>query len=232
MTELDTWIHQFPDLEHVNDPEGLRALQSAMLRTFPADSTLFRTHDRCDYYFLLLEGSVRVQQLSISGREIVLYRIAPGESCVLTTSCLLARRHHYTAEGITETKCRAILIPATRFHKAIESSTPWQQFVFATYGERLTDLLRLVDEIAFERLNVRLSRKILDLSRGNNELETTHQQLASEIGSAREVVSRLLKGFSQKNWIQIERGIIHIIDRDALAKEAEPLGITSFNSIN
>ncbi len=164
-----------------------------------------------------------MQQLSASGREIVLYRIGPGESCILTTTCLLARSH-YVAEGITETPVLAVLLPAAAFQVALEHSGNLRHFVFSTYGERLSALLRLLEEIAFERMDVRLAKRLLDLGCGRTEIMITHGALAIELGSAREVITRILKLFTTRGWVRVHRGRVEIINRQALQILAESGG--------
>ena len=220
MKDLDTnWTARFHGLRDVDDEAGLQALQSAEIVRVPAGTVVFETGQACHNYLLVIEGSIRVQQLSASGREIVLYRVAPGESCVLTTTCLLAHGR-YAAEGITETEVLAAAVPATAFRTALETSEPMRRFVFSAYGERLAALLRLVEEIAFERLDVRLAKRLLALGGPDSHIAGTHHALAVELGSAREVVSRALKHFSQRGWVRVHRGGLEILDREALKRLA------------
>ncbi len=159
---------------------------------------------------------MRVQQTGTNGREIVLYRVQRGESCVLTTSCLLAHAH-YAAQGVSETPVHAVAIPAARFHEGLNRSEGFRNFVFQGYGQRLADLMLLVEEVAFDRLEARLARRLLALASGRRTLDLTHQALAVEIGSAREVVSRQLKDFERHGWVRLARGHIEILDHEALA---------------
>jgi CRP/FNR family transcriptional regulator len=183
--------------------------------TIPPGVTVYREGDACENFFLVLDGSVRVQKLSESGREIVLYRVEAGQSCVLTTTCLLAHER-YAAEGITETEVRAVSIPLARFHEALARSPGFRDFVFTSYGVRISDLILLVEEVAFGRIDLRLAQLLLDQAKGEL-LEATHQQLAAELGTAREVISRQLKEFERRGWVQLGRGRIQVLDRDGLA---------------
>jgi CRP/FNR family transcriptional regulator len=211
------WLEHFPLLSSIEDSAGLRALNEAQLITVPAGTTVFRIGDQCDNYFLVISGRVRVQQLAANGREIVLYRVQAGESCVLTTSCLMAS-NNYPAQGITETEVEAVMIPARIFHEALTHSEGFRRFVLEGYGQRITDLLMVIEDLAFRRLDSRLAERLITLSAGNSQLNTTHQALAVELGSAREVVSRQLKEFERKGWIQLGRGTIDIIDLDHLSQ--------------
>ena len=215
-----SWLHRFPALSSIDDPAGRRALDAAEIVRVPVDTPVFETGQSCHNYLLVIEGSIRVQQLAASGREIVLYRVAPGESCVLTTTCLLAHGH-YAAEGITETEVLAAAIPASAFRDALETSEALRRFVFESYGERLAALLQLVEEIAFERFDARLARRLLLLAGAGPRIATTHQALAIELGSARGVVSRVLKHFAERGWVRVGRGELEILDPQALQQLAE-----------
>jgi CRP/FNR family transcriptional regulator len=140
----------------------------------------------------LLDGTVRVQQVSDTGHEIVLYRIHAGESCVLTTACLLAFEN-YSAEGISETPIQAAAVPRAVFDDLVAQSKSFRDFVFMAFSKRITDLFQMIDEVAFQRLDVRLAEKLIKLANGQNMILTTHQKLSVELGTAREVISRQLQ---------------------------------------
>ena len=168
---------------------------------------------------LLLEGTVRVQQLSKYGREIVLYRVYSGESCVLTTACLIASEN-YSAHGIAESDVEAVTIPVRLFDDLISQSAIFRQFVFTAYSQRITELIHVVEDVAFQRIDVRLADKLLALSRGESNIQITHQELAVELGSAREVVSRQLSEFQRRNWIKQSRGSIQLLDINSISQLA------------
>lgn len=174
----------------------------------------------------MLEGQIRVQQISAGGREIVLYRIGPGESCILTTACLFSHRP-YPAMGITETAVKAISLPKSVFDQLIGQSGLFREFVFNAYGNRLTDLLTLVEEVVFTRLDIRLARKLLDLGKHTQIIHITHQTLATELGSAREVISRALKEFALRGWIRRGSGQIEIIQMQGLQQLANSEFVSS-----
>lgn len=221
--EPQHWYETLSALRAIRDPTGLRLLESARLVDLPAGARVFETGASCAHYLIVIEGWVRVQQLSTSGKEIVLYRVGPGETCVLTTSCLLAHGH-YPAEGVCETKVRAASLSAQAFRQALDSSEGLRRFIFQAYGEKLAQLLRLLDEIAFGRLEVRLARRLLALAGDATRLDKTHHELATEIGSAREVVSRTLKRFAERGWVRLHRGGVELLDRAALSALAANLG--------
>jgi len=154
--------------------------------------------------------------VSAGGREIVLYRVEAGQSCVLTTACLLAYED-YSAEGVAETDLRAVLVPRRTFEELIARSPEFRRFVFTAYARRITDLFGLIDDIVFQRMDVRLATRLLDLAR-DGTVEATHHALAAELGSAREVISRLLGEFQRRGWVSQGRGELRILDADALIR--------------
>ncbi len=172
---------------------------------------------RPENLLLLLSGTVRVQQTSDTGREIVLYRINAGESCVLTTASLLAQ-DTYSAEGVAETNVRAVAIPRAVFDDLIEGSRSFRDFVFSAYSRRFADLFYVIDEVAFRRIDIRLAQKLLELQDDSHALHATHQQLAAELGTAREVISRQLQEFQRRGWVELSRGEVRLKDQGAMRK--------------
>jgi len=215
----DNWLDRFPLLAALPATERQRLAVSAQALQVPAGVTIFRPGDACENYFMVVEGSVRVQKVAENGREIVLYRVESGETCVLTTSCLLASER-YPAEGVTETEVSARALPLSSFHALLSSSEPFRRFVFGSFGARMAELMTLVEAVAFGRMDSRLAQRLLALGGSAGCIQITHQQLAAELGSAREVVSRLLKEFEHRGWIALERGQIMVRDIAALTRSA------------
>lgn len=168
-----------------------------------------------DSLFFLYDGRIRVSQTSDAGREIVLYRIDAGESCVLTTACMLAEEA-YNAEGIAETDVTVVVLPKPAFDRLAAEEDAFRNFVFAAYSRRLIDMLRVVDDVAFGRIDVRLAERLLALGDGLKEIRATHQALASELGTAREVISRVLNDFQKRELIEQSRGLITFRDKAGL----------------
>jgi CRP/FNR family transcriptional regulator len=214
------WIDRFPGLKAL-EPEvhALLVERSQVLRV-PKDTVIFGPGKSPENLLLLLDGTVRVQQLAENGREIVLYRVHAGESCVLTTACLLAYEH-YSAEGIAETAVEAVAIPRAVFDEMLAQSRTFRDFVFSAYSRRITDLFLIIEEIAFRRMDIRLAQKLLELGRGTDKIESTHQQLAAELGTAREVISRQLSEFQRRGWVELARGQVTLKDRDPIRTLAE-----------
>lgn len=214
------WIDRFPSLAGL-EPDSVTALErSSRLVSLPAGSRIYGAGQVAENFLLLLDGTVRVQQASENGREIVLYRVAAGESCALTTVCLM-NHEDYLAEAIAETPIHAVAVPRAVFDDLVGRSPVFRRFVFAAFSSRITDLFRIIDDVAFQRLDIRLAQKLAELSKGRDSIAATQQQLASELGTAREVVSRVLGELSRRGLIEIGRGVIQILDRAALDRLAK-----------
>jgi CRP/FNR family transcriptional regulator len=211
----NNWQQSFPHLSDINDAAINDLMDNAGSINMPAKTTAFHQGDACSNYLLILSGSIKVMTRAENGREIVLYRLGDGDSCVLTTSCLFGNAR-YPAEGISETDVTALVIPAARFNQAIQHSKPFREFVFNSFSSHLSRLISLVEEVTFGRLDIRLARHLLKSCNDNARLEITHQQLATELGSAREVISRLLKDLESRGWLKLSRGSVEILDKQPL----------------
>ncbi|QIT55068.1 Crp/Fnr family transcriptional regulator [Aquisalimonas sp. 2447] len=183
--------------------------KQARILELPAGQQVFRPGDACQGLPLVLKGSVRVQMTGSSGHEIVLYRIGDDDVCTLSIGCLMAGRG-YRAEAIVEVPTTVVVLPYGLFDELMGNSSPFRRQIMAAYGERLDTLMMLVEEIAFQRMDVRLT-EWLRAHASNSPLSMTHQDLAVELGTAREVVSRLLKDFEREGWIRLARGRIEIL---------------------
>lgn len=192
-------------------------LQPQAIMHLPAGTPVFAEHQPCQGFPLLLEGSIKVIKLAASGRELMLYRVPPGGSCIISSSCLLGHTD-YNARGIAETPLTLLAIPVAEFARLMVEHPPFRDFVFHLFAERIGELMQLVEEVAFARLDQRLAKLIL--ARNETTLNVTHQQLADELGSVREIVSRLLKGFSAQGLVTLGREQLTITDREGLQKLA------------
>lgn len=190
-----------------------RVLAGSTLQRVKAGAVLFDARQPCRGFPLILEGSVRVSKSTPGGREILLYRVEPGQGCILSGGCLLGDTD-YTARAVAESDSTLLSIPPALFQALMVESEPFRRFVFGMYGERLAEVMELVEEVAFRRLDVRLAQL---LAQRGPVLETTHQKLADELGSVREIVSRLLRGFEARGWVQLERERVTVLDPAALA---------------
>ncbi len=214
-----TWRHKFPGLTGLSERFCDLLDQRAVFTALKKGAVIFGPGMPAENLLLLVSGTVRVQQLSEAGREIVLYRVHAGESCVLTTACLLAFED-YAAEGIAETDIEAILIPRDSFDELMSISKEFRAFVFGAYSKRIMELFMVIEEIAFKRMDIRVAQKLLELRDAHNRLHLTHQQMAVELGTAREVISRQLKEFERRGWLTLSRSVIELRDDAAIGRLA------------
>ena len=216
----NNWREILPELCSSADETACSLLDKANIISLPENSTVFSQGDACNNYLLVLDGKVKVFTRAENGREILLYRLDKGDSCVLTTSCLFGN-NNYPAEGITETAVTALAIPSDQFSNALRESITFREMVFSAFSSHLSDLITLVEEVAFGKIDVRLAKFLLKQSDNKRTLNSTHQNIATELGSAREVISRQLKDLESKGYIEINRGNIKILDIDGLQTIAD-----------
>ena len=213
---IEDWTDRFQGTRNLPRRVRDRLIQVARVIQLKKGQQVFGPSNIPDSLFFLYEGRIRVSQTSDNGQEIVLYRVDAGDSCVLTTACMLAEEA-YNAEGIAETDITAVVLPKPAFDQLAAEEDAFRNFVFAAYSRRLIDLLRVVDDVAFGRLDMRLAARLLELAGDRKEIPATHQQLASELGTAREVISRVLQDFQKREMIAQSRGRIALLDKAALA---------------
>jgi CRP/FNR family transcriptional regulator len=211
------WLQSFPSLLGLEPSARETLLKSARIVEAPIGTIGYREGGACGAYVMRLAGQSRVYKMSSSGREILLYRVAAGETCVITTTCLLGHSN-YPASTIVEEPIRDVIIPAPAFNQLMVDSAVFRRFVMTNYGVLISDLIVLLDEVAFHSLDARLAKLLLDS--GSSSIDRTHQLIADELGTAREVVSRQLKRFEQKGWVALGRGHVEITDRAKLEKLA------------
>ena len=183
--------------------------------TIPAGYPVLHQGDECLNYFLLRSGSVRLFTRAASGREVTLYHVRPDNICVLTTSCLLGGRR-FPAEAVAESELKVRMMPKARFDDLMETAPGFRNAVFQSLAQRMDSLIQTIEKLALQPIDVRIAQYLLSFD--TTLVRTTHQLIASEVGTAREVVSRHLKQMADRNLIQPERGAIRILDPGALAK--------------
>lgn len=214
-----SWLLSFPDLAGVQDPAGIAALQAATTHRFAAGTRIVHAGDPCQSFILLAQGTLRVNEVGESGREIVLYRVRAGELCVLTLSNLLAATA-YTAGAMAEEDVEVVMIPMPQFQEALAKSDDFRTFVISTLSRRMGEVMALVEQVAFRRLDLRLACLLGQLFGVNHgdPVVATHQALAQELGTTREVVSRMLKEFEHMGCIRLRRGVIELLSPETLAR--------------
>lgn len=209
------WKHRFPSLLDSEDKHISDLIAQSRLIQVNARQKILLPGAQCKDYLLVAEGRLRVQFVTKSGREVVLYHVNPGDDCVLTTSCLFGD-DGFPAEGITETEVTVIAIPAAIFHQTLQNSVNFRQFVFSTFGKRLTDVISRMEVLCSSSIEYQLVKALLFLGKEDPNIKITHQELASEVGTVREVVSRHLKKFESREWIRLGRGKIELVDNVGL----------------
>ncbi len=208
-------LFPLPDAE--TDPGLAPLLDRSRALRFPGGQRLSGPGADCTDYLLVLEGGLRVQVMTASGREVKLYDVLPGEGCVLTTSCLLGRAR-FPAEALTLADTRLLALPASAFHQALGVSSLFRSFVFGNFGQRLAGVIARLERLCSPSIDRTLAETLLGYPLADDgALHLTHAQLALELGTAREVVSRHLKRLEAQGGIRLGRGIIHILKPDLLA---------------
>lgn len=207
MDAVATLFDLYPVLTGVDERLRRRIAEQMQPVTVPGGTVLFDEAQPCTGFPFLIAGAVRVLKSAANGRELPLYRILPGETCIISSSCLLGHVA-YNARGIAQGDTTLVLLPRPLFDELL--GTPgFRDFIFRLFAERMADLMQLVEEVAFRKLDQRLAALLLGKGR---MVHATHQQLADELGSVREMVSRLLKGFADQRLVALGREQIEILD--------------------
>ena len=198
-------------------PAGLLRRVCDTMQTFsiPSGTAVFDEHQPCRGFPFVLEGAIRVVKVSAGGRELPLYRVRAGESCIITSSCLLGHAD-YNARGVSEGQTTLALLPRQLFDEML-AEPAFRDFVFSLFSERVAELMQLVEEVAFRKLDQRLAALLLGKGR---VVRATHQQLADELGSVREMVSRLLKSFAEQGLVRLGREQVEVLDAAGLRRVA------------
>lgn len=210
----------YPVLQSLPPSQLDQTLAQARPLTLAAGSVVFDERRPCQGFPMLLSGAIKVVKSAPNGRELQLYRVEPGESCVLTSSCLLGNAV-YSARGIAERDLELLVLPPPAFQRLLESHQPFRRFVFSLFSERLAELMQLVEEVAFRKLDQRLAALLLGKGR---VIQTTHQAIAEELGSVREIISRLLKSFAEQRLVVLSREQIEVLDPAGLKRIADSAG--------
>lgn len=205
--QLDVFCQAFPQL--AKDKQFLSTISNTSNEiNLPEGQHICLEGDQCTMLALVLEGTGRVYKLGESGREITLYRVEPGDCCILTLSCILGNRQ-FPAFAISETSLKAIVVPEKAVQQWMNDYSSWREYAWNLVAERLSEVISLVEEVTFRRMDERLNG-FLQQQPLNQTLTITHQQIAAELGTSREVISRLLKDKQQKGQITLGRGWIQV----------------------
>lgn len=197
-------------LDHVPD-----CLKGSNIVSLPKGMRVFQSGDACDQFFYLLKGVVRVDLISLSGKAIMLYRVGSDQTCVLNTSCLLSG-NDYCAEAHIEEDVEACIISHSEFEAKLNQSAEFRSLVFLSFSERLASMMSKIEEVAFVPIDTRLAARVLQLQHGNSTIKITHDELATDLGTAREVISRKLAQWEKLGMIERGRGSLTILNSEQL----------------
>ncbi len=213
------WVDQASDLSHLDAPTVAR-LNTLVPMNAPKGTVLFSPGQSVKGYVIVLKGRVNVSLTGASGREMLLYEVASGQSCIQSTLGLLGDED-YSAEAVVESDARLVLLPRAIFMELINQSTGFRALVFSAFAERMQTMMHILEKVAFQRVECRLAAHILDHADTGGNLNATQQELAAAVGSAREVVSRRLDAWSRKGFVKTARGTVQVLKSEPLKILAE-----------
>ncbi len=208
--KIDYLLSEFQLTHQICDQSYLKMIKNADVFCGETNTTVAREGDHLPYYQLVLEGTVRFQKRSPNGRQMTIFRIHGGESCALTTACLLSDQP-LPAEAVSESEILGCNIPRADFIEGVDGSQKFREYIFNGYSEQMSDVLNLATEIAFDPISIRLIKYLLVNADTNNLVHHGHQEIAEDLGTVREVISREIRGLKAKGWITVRRGRIELI---------------------
>lgn len=213
------WVYEAPDLAGL-DAKTASRLNSLTPMDVPKGTILFSPGESVKGYVVVLSGRVNVSLTGATGREILLYSVVPGQSCIQSTLGLLGG-DDYTAEAVAAIDSRLVLLPRAMFMDLLDTSHTFRKLVFTAFAGRMQMMMQLLEKVAFQRVECRLAAYLLANAFPDGSLAVTKKDLATAVGSAREVISRRLDSWSRRGWVKTGRGTLQIIDTDALQTLAE-----------
>jgi CRP/FNR family transcriptional regulator len=208
-TEKTRVLERFPFFGGIPDEVLSDVLAQGHVQKFEKDMHLYWEGDACHGIAFILDGEIRVYKAGETGREITLYEIGPGETCILNASCILSGRK-YPANAAAILDGAMFMLPAPLFKKLIASREEAREFVYAVFSQRLTAVMTLLEEVVFRKVDERLMDYLVEKAE-NDVVRATHQTIANDLGTAREVVSRILKDFERRGNVRLERNTVHLL---------------------
>ena len=203
------FIQTFPAFRSSSDTMLNELLTAGRRQLIPAGKQIYHEGDACSAIAFVLAGEIRVYKIGQTGREITLYEIGRGETCILNASCILAGQK-YPAHAVTVAETDLLLVQSAEFRRLVSDHETMREFVFTFLSRRLSGVMELVEEVAFGRMDERLEEYLMERS-ADNRLETTHQRIANDLGTSREVVSRLLKDLERKGKVRLSRNEVTLL---------------------
>lgn len=213
----------YPVLAEIKEKSWYDTIDQAKTMLVEPDTTLFSGSASCNNFMLILEGTIRIYQTAEDGREITLYRVEAGGLCILSLNSML-RNKSFNAIAMTESNVKALVISSESFKSMMNDSQTFRDYVLSTLTERLCETIYLIQDTAFNHLNMRLACMLGSLFERNQGplLKITHQELAHELGTTREVISRILKEFERQKCVKLSRGCIELASAEGLRWFSEP----------
>ncbi|MCX4194715.1 Crp/Fnr family transcriptional regulator [Methylobacterium organophilum] len=214
--KVERWIDRFPLLRALSPAHLQIARGTVHFPVLDAGAIAYELDGECANYLMCLEGRTRIFRMSEGGREVLIYKVGPGGTCALTTQCLLSGGT-FPAQSVAEERTELAALPVSTFQHLMGESAAFRSFVMDDYTRLMSGLFTLIDEVAFAPLKQRLVQRLLAESEPRGIAAVTHQKLADDVGSVREVVSRILAQWAEAGLIELRRGAVEIIDRASLA---------------
>ncbi|NLG37951.1 MAG: Crp/Fnr family transcriptional regulator [Clostridiales bacterium] len=212
----DEALERFPFLGNMTDASRKDFRENAQFLEIPAYSNMIEEGTQCRGVVMVLRGVIRVYQLREDGREMTLYRVGPGQLCVLTVACMMGAVDYPVIAEVEDEDAHVILLTQVLFRRLFNSDPEWQRYIFGAMADRLMEIMVILGEVVFGRMDERLAAWILRQS--GNPIAATHEKIAADIGTAREVVSRVLKDMERRDMIALSRGRITVTSERRLRR--------------
>jgi CRP/FNR family transcriptional regulator, anaerobic regulatory protein len=213
--QIERWIERFPLVRSFSANHLQIVRGTVHFPVLEAGAVAYELQDVCANYLMCIDGRTRVFRMSEGGREMLIYKVGAGGTCVLTTQCLLSGGG-FPAQSVAEARTELAALPAETFRQLMRESDAFRDFVLDDYTRLLSGMFDLVEEVAFAPLEQRLARRLLIEADDDATVWKTHQQLAADVGSVREVISRLLGEWADEGLVEVRRGQVQIIDRQGI----------------
>jgi len=205
----------FPIINQTTDEIKNQIFSISIYKKISKNNSILFEGDKCMYLPLVIKGTIRVFKIGENGREITLYRIKEGESCIISATCIL-NKEYFPALAEADCDVELLLMPSMLFNTLVDKHKEWRSFLFNLYAKRLISVITLLEELKFIRMDIRIARYLLDLFSSSNNINITHNDIAVELSTSREVISRILKKFENDGLIKILRGKIKLINKSDL----------------